>query len=131
MLASDDSTDPVFSTDDPRGHGLVEPERASDGEHPISDANFLGASQRRRSQSRRIDFQNSEVGFWVGTDDFGLDLASIAQFNGHYRGPGNDMIVGQNVAIILHDHATAGPPPFGLGHLSRRSEAALAAKEIF
>jgi hypothetical protein len=100
---------PALSADDAGGHGLVESEGRADGDRPVADFNGVGvADVDRRELLAGVDLQDCEIQLGVGADQLGGVLRLVAgQRHLNADGVLDDVVVGQDVAVVVHDKAGA------------------------
>src|SRR5262245_26024900 len=95
---------------DPGRHGVLEPERIPDRNHPLLDLHVGRVTERHGREPRRpMDLDQRDVGLLIPADDLGLELLA--------RGQAHDDLVG------VLDHVVVGEDePVGVDH-EARSEA--------
>ena len=59
---------PLGRRDDAGGDGMVEAERAADGQHPVADVELVRISPLGLDLQVRLDLEHGQVGLGVGTD---------------------------------------------------------------
>ncbi|MNG32318.1 hypothetical protein D3C84_1183020 [compost metagenome] len=84
---------------------MVETERRTDGQHPLTDLELLGVTQLDGRQVLAFDLEQGHVGARIGADQLGLQLAAVRQADDDLVGIGHHMVVGQHVAITGNDEA--------------------------
>ena len=102
LVALDAEPAAAERADDPRGHGLAQPERVADRQHEIADLQPVGIAERHRGQIVGRDLQHRDVGLRIAADQLcretpvvlgrDLDLCRVL----------DDMTVGQNIAAARH-----------------------------
>ena len=93
--------------DDALRHCLAEPERIADGEHDIAGAQVVRSA---KGHDRRIvegDPQHREIRVRIRADDLRRRHASVGQLHADLIGALNDMMIGDEVALLIDDHAGA------------------------
>jgi hypothetical protein len=113
---------PGHGADDAEGDGRLEAQGAAEGEHELSRAQRVGIGERERRQRPRVHPQHGQVRFAVDGHDLGADGAAAAGEDGSPRRPAgrgegqfhlqprrvlDDVGVGDDVAVRIHDHAGA------------------------
>jgi hypothetical protein len=107
--------------DDPEGDRVVQTERAAEGEHELSGAQFVGVAEGQRRQVARVDFDHREIGLEIESDDLGIEAASARaqdraavggerQLHADALRAAHDVRIGDDVAIGIDDHAGSGCP---------------------
>ena len=105
--------------DDAERHRILQAQRTPDGQHQLSRRELLGVSERQRGQVGCRDPDHREVGFFVDADDLRVRLTAARREHGlssRCRGnldpqpsrAGNDVRVGDDVAVASDDDARAG-----------------------
>ena len=95
--------------DDAARDGLFEAEGRTDGEDPVSDFERVGVAEFGGGEEVGLDSDDGDFGGRVGADDLGFELAPVGQADGDLIGSGDDVIVGQDVAVGIDDDARAEP----------------------
>ena len=84
-------------------------QRVPDRTDPLADAQRIGVAERRRRQpSLHPTFSNAMSVSGSRTDDLGAEPAAVGQLHQDPLGPLDDVVVGEDVAVRLDDHAAAG-----------------------
>jgi len=96
---------PPLGADDAHGDGLTDAHRITDRQDDVSDPHGVGVAKRQRSQAAGIDLQHREVARGIGPDDLGLEATAIGQFDVDVVGTVDDVMVGQDVAVLADDDA--------------------------
>ena len=94
----------TLRADDPHRHGLPDAERIADRENHITDADVVRVAKRKCLQVVALDLQNGKIAGRISADDLGLEAASVRQFDGDFFGLVDDVVVGQDVAVLPNDH---------------------------
>ena len=97
----------LLGADDAAGHRLLQTERVADGHHGLAHLEAVGVAERKRGQVAPLDLQQRDVGARVEPDDLRLVLAMVAQPYHDLVGVGDDVDVGDDVAVWRSDHARA------------------------
>src|SRR6267154_1492212 len=99
----------VFGADNPGSHGRLESKRAANGQHPIADLHAIGVAELRNGQLFiRFNFDHGEVGILIHAHNFsGVLLRAAAQLHLNLGGLLDHVIVGEDVAALVNDHAGA------------------------
>ena len=93
---------------DARGHGAAEAERVADGDNPVADADLvLGELDVGELAVRVVDLEQREVGLLVDADDLGLVLGVVVEDDGDRLALVDDVVVGDDVAVLGDDEARA------------------------
>jgi len=100
--------------DDALGNGMVKAERRTDRDHPLTGLQVLGLAQFKHRQVLAIDFEQSHVGTWIGTNQLGLEFTAVGQAHENLVGIGNHVVVGEDVAVRRNDEAGAQGLGFAL-----------------
>src|SRR4029453_16984509 len=125
--------EPVGGADDPGGHGLVEAERAADGDRELADLEVLADAERRRLEAGAVDLDHGHVVDLVGADPLALQLGAVGEPDVDLVdtlddvGRGHDVAVGvvdeagaQAVVVADLDHGRQEGPGHGGGRLLAR-----------
>ena len=97
------------SRDDPARHRLSHAERVADGQHEITHLERIGVGecQRRQLLVGNLDLQDGKVGAFVGQQHLRLELTLVGKCHLDVGRVGDDMVVGDDQAIGINDHAGA------------------------
>ena len=100
----------AFRADDARGHreGEVVTQRVAYGQDPLAHPGRAAVAERSGDEVLGVDLEHREVGVRIGPDDLGLELAPVEQAHGHLIGAIDDVVVGEDVAVLGDDEARAG-----------------------
>ena len=95
----------ALAAHDPGGHGLLETERAADGDHPLAHVQLVGVAEARHHQVRRrvVEPHHGHVRLRVLTDDVGAVLLVVVHGDGHLGRALHDVPVGHHVAVGVDD----------------------------
>ena len=105
-----------------------------DGQDPIADLQLVAVAQGGGGQAMvGLDPQHGQVGLLIGLDVRGTKLLAVGEFHEHFIGPFDDMIVREDDALGVDDHAGTEPDRAGVsdgvspgaGHLLRVAEEVL------
>ena len=100
--------------DDARGHRAVHlTHRVADGHGQLADLKLIAVAEGRGIQAGRVDLEHRDVVALGGTDERGLVallFAAVAgvDVDGDLVRAGDDVVVGQNVAVLRDDDAGTG-----------------------
>ena len=100
----------VQRADDARGHGGVEAERGTDGDHLVADDDVGRAAQGERGEVGAVDLDHGQVVGPVAPDDLAVDLLAVGEHDGDRAavgGTGHDVVVGDDVPCLVVDPAGA------------------------
>ena len=99
---------PAHGRDDAGGRGAVETERVADGDDPIADAHVARVVERHvREAPAAAHAQHGDVGGFVGADEVGLEVAAVAGADGDFFGAFDDVMVGDDDAVLIDEEAGA------------------------
>ncbi len=103
-------------TDDPLGDGLADVVGVADGKHHVAHLGLVVLILRDHRQVIRFDVEHCQIGELIGADQLGAEDAAILQGDDDLIGIGDDVVVGQHIAALVHDDARAQPlwPEFRL-----------------
>ena len=87
------------AADDAGGDGRLEAERVADCEHELADAEVGAASEGRVVEAVAGKAEHGEVGGRVVADHNRRDLAAVGERRGQGVGAGDDVAVGERVAV--------------------------------
>ena len=88
---------------DTHDDGLSHPKRVADREHDIAHLEWIGFIQQSGGEVREINTQDRQIGLWVGPDDFCGGGSSILQHHLNLVTAGNQVIVGEKIALVAQD----------------------------
>src|SRR6185312_1301580 len=96
--------------DNAGGDGGLEAKGRSDSNGPISHHNAIGVADLHRVQrALGIDLQYGKIGFGIVTDDLRAILFILAvQLHANTVSLFDDVIVGQDIAVLIDNKAGAG-----------------------
>jgi len=101
----------AFSADDAVRDGVIEAERASNSQHPVSDLDRIGVAQLQDGQvPAGFDFNDRQIGIGVAADELRLKLGFIFEANHDLRGLVHDVVVRQDEAGLIDNKAGAEIP---------------------
>ncbi len=101
--------DAAGGADDALGDGLADVVGVADGEHHVTHVGQPLRILRDHRQVVRLDVEHRQVGELVGADQFGAEHPSVLQRDYDLVRIGDDVVVGQHVAALVHDDAGAQP----------------------
>ena len=112
--------------DDAAGRGLADAERIADREHEIADFKRIGIADRRSTGngSRRVDLQHREVERLVLEQHLAVELAAVGGRDLDLVGVADDVIVGDDDAGRIDQHAGAQRLLHARRHLAGRRRTA-------
>ncbi len=117
LVALDAEVGTSQGTDDAVGHRLAQAEGIADGHHKITHFQAFRVGQGQLGELVALDLQQGDVHGRVGSEQFRLEAALIAQGHGDLIGILDDMVVGDHPALPrIHDH----PGTETLGAFDRR-----------
>ena len=96
-----------FRADNSVGHCFLETERIADRQNKIAGLNAVGISELERLHSGIVDLQYREIDLLVRADEARFFRASVTQLHFDFINLIDDVIVGDDVAFVGHDHARA------------------------
>src|SRR5207249_3423670 len=106
----------AFGTNDAGGHGFADAERIADGEANIAHADLVGVGKLEDGKSAGADLENGKIARGIRSykrsriGPFGIQV-DLDVF-----GAVDDVVVGEDVSVGLHDDAGAeGTLDLGLG----------------
>ena len=97
----------IDGTDDAVGDRLLQAERVADGQHLIADLQPVRAPQAHDREPRQPDRQQRQVGVRITAHHLGHRAAAVGQLHLDAGGIGDHVVVGDDVAALVHDHARA------------------------
>ena len=77
VSVGDDVLNTILAADDSGGHGLVETKGAADRQYPVTDLDFVRATQRCGTQTGQVDFDDRQVGLRIGADNRARHFSAI------------------------------------------------------
>jgi len=89
--------------DDAHGHRLPHPEGVADGQHHVTGAQLVGVAQGDHRQILQLDAQHRQVRLRVGTHHLGARHPAVAQPHLDRLGSLDDMVVGEDEALVADD----------------------------
>ena len=95
----------AHGADDARRHGIIQPKGRADGQHPLAHLQFAVFSQFEDREVFGVNAQQRQVRARVGTDHFGVELATVTHPDQHAIGAVHHMVVGDNVPVRRNDKA--------------------------
>ena len=115
--------------DDAHGHGLGQAKGIAHGQNHVAHLNFGTVRQRDGGKVMRVNLHHRHIGCLVLADNFGGEFAAILQGHFHLVGIVHHMVIGQDIAVLGHDHAGT-QAVFGRGENPLLSAAERGAKEL-
>ena len=114
----------VQGGDDPVRDGPGQAQWCTDGDGPVSDVQLSGGAHLDGGQPLRVDLHHREVRVRVQSDDLGGVDLTVGRLHGDVRvrglpAHGDHMSVGEDVTLIVQDHAGAGPGTLAVRHGER------------
>ncbi len=100
----------IFRADDSRSDSSLQSERTANGQDPIANLHTVGVTElRRRKILVGFNLDHCQVGVFINADNFRgvLRLVAAAQLHLDLGGLLDDVIVGENVAALVDNHAGA------------------------
>ena len=86
---------------------MLEPIGVADRAHPFADAQAIGVAEGEGRQAQRADLEEGEVGGRIGADERGRELALVGEADADPVGRSDDVVVGEDEALGIHDEARA------------------------
>ncbi len=95
--------------DDAARHRLADAEGIADRQHEVADLERVAVAERQRRQALavRIDLEHGEIAVLVRQQHLRLELAPVAQHDADFLGVLDDVVVGDDEARRIDDHARA------------------------
>jgi hypothetical protein len=78
----------------------------TDGDHEIADAHAFRIADGHFRQAIGLDFDQRDVCAGIRTDDLGIKGAPVNQRNLDFISLANDMMIGQDIAVLCVDDDT-------------------------
>ena len=96
---------PAKRTDNPGGQGLVKSEGIADGKDLLPNQQILGFTEDDGAQliGRGADLQDRQIPVRGRADQHRLPGGAIGQGNLQAAGVGNDMVIGDDPALLIPD----------------------------
>ena len=90
-------------------HGLPDAERIADGEHDVANLERVGIGEFKERQALApvLDAQHGEIGALILEHQRCLELALVGERDLHFVGAFDDVVVGDDQAGGIHQHAGA------------------------
>src|SRR5208283_4585437 len=99
-----------LGADNPRGDGMAQSERISNGEHPIAHFDLIGvADVCRRQIFPCVNLNYRDVCLRVSSDDLRLEFVLVSQGDRQFFCAFHYMVVGKYVAVPGNDYARSCP----------------------
>jgi len=95
----------ALGADNSERNGAVEAERAAQRQDQMAHLDFVGISEFRNRQVLGVDLEDGDIRIRIRADHLGVELAFVAQLDLQLLGALDHVIVGQDVAVVAHDHA--------------------------
>ncbi len=99
--------DAAGGADDALGDGLADVVGVADGEHHVPHVRQPIRILRDHRQVVRLDVEHRQISQLVGANQLGAEHPAILQGDDDLIRVGDDVIVGQHVAALVHDDAGA------------------------
>ncbi len=93
--------------DDAERDRLTHPEGVADREHHVAHGERFGVPERDGRQRVEVDLEHRQIALGVGADLRGPHVAAVEQRDPDLVGAFDDVVVGEDVAVLAHDHAGA------------------------
>ena len=97
----------ALGADDAGGHGVLEAEGRTDGQHPFAHAQITHLAHGDHGQVLAFHLEHGHVGLGIGAQHLGLQFAAVGELDGHFLGALHHMGVGQDDAVRADDEARA------------------------
>ncbi len=88
-------------------HRVRQADGVADGEYDVTDPELIGAAERRHGEGTEIDLQDRKVRVGIAADNMGIRYPAVLELHPHRFGVGNDVMIGDDVAALVHDHPGA------------------------
>ena len=100
---------PVQGAHDSARDGLVEPERAADGDDLVADLDRARVAElkRRELRARGVDLDDGDVGGGIRADELCVVCRAVREFDRDRACAGDDMVVRDDVASAVDHEAGA------------------------
>ena len=90
-------------------HGLADAKRVADREHHVTDLHLFGLGESNRGQLRQLDLEHGQVGIGIGAHHASRDFSGIGQCDLDLVDRFDDVLVGENIAVVADDDTGAQP----------------------
>ena len=98
---------PLEGGDDAGRDALAQAERGADGHDQLADLQLAAVALGERRIARVVDLDHGDVGLLVGADHLRLGLDAVPERDGDLVGVFDDVVVGQDVAVVVVHEARA------------------------
>ena len=105
LVGFDAETAAACGADDTLGDGLTHPERIANSQGDVANLDFGGIADSNRLEIFAINFQDRDIGFWIGANDACLELALVGERDANVRGAIDDVVVREDIALGADDYA--------------------------
>src|SRR5258706_5273809 len=102
----------LLGAEDTGCHRRLQPERLPDRDDPFADLHLVRIADAGARQILRLDLDQRRVGAAIRADHFRAELALVGQLHAHFVGIVDDMMIGDDVAVVADDEAGARPGDF-------------------
>ena len=116
---------------------MAESERVADGKDEITDFDVVRLADGQIGQSIGIDLEQRDIGQCIRTDDLGIERFLVEQRNLNLVGVFDNMMIGQDIAILGIDDDTrtstrhlAGPAARSIGNAEKAAEHLIAVRRL-
>ena len=89
-------------------------QRVADGHHIVAYIQLAGGADDHRGQALGLHLQHGHIVALVVADDLGIILGAVVGGDGHRIGAFNDVVIGDDIAVIREDEAGTGRRGLGL-----------------
>ena len=78
---------------------MAEAQRIADRQNPLADFEIVGVGQLEVGQVLGVNFYNGDIGFRVGSDNFGVELSVVGKLDFNFFGILDHMVVCEDITI--------------------------------
>lgn len=89
-------------------------QRVADGHYAVAYIQLAGGADDHRGQALGLHLQHGHIVALVVADDLGIILGAVVGGDGHRIGAFNDVVIGDDIAVIREDEAGTGRRGLGL-----------------
>eukprot|EP01022_Parablepharisma_sp_SALTPOND_P017632 TRINITY_DN2854_c0_g1_i1.p1 TRINITY_DN2854_c0_g1~~TRINITY_DN2854_c0_g1_i1.p1 ORF type:complete len:786 (-),score=227.08 TRINITY_DN2854_c0_g1_i1:181-2538(-) len=122
--------DAALGADDARGHGVLQAEGVAHGQNPVAHPELVAVAQGQEGQLvLGVYFNKGQVGLGVAAYNLGRKLIAALEAHQDLVGLGHHVVVGDHIALGVHDDAGAQSALFEFAGMSVAARPALTAEE--
>ena len=92
-------------THDPGSHAVLEAERRTDGDYPLTGPQALRVTEANGGQAGRGNFDQRHIAALVDANHLGDEFPAIGELDCHLGGIGHHVRIGQHVTIGADDES--------------------------